>query len=174
MGDQYSRRSLLGAVGVVLLGGCVEGSEEPNDTTDNTTQSPDGEEMNSTDDSSAEDTTPIPQAERQALVDQLPETSPLVGSLEEIVAAADREGAATDHDYEFRNEDHSVRVAVRLESQQELPEGYRVEVTDTYEEYVSAYVHVDDLVPLALEDAVRKIQRPAESRTHGGTDDDGL
>jgi hypothetical protein len=162
MRDQYSRRAVCGAIGVSLLGGCVEG------TSDNTRQDTDDETMNSSDDFSTTDTTPIPPEERQQLVDQLPETSPLVTSLVEIVAAADREQAAADQGYEFRSEDHSVRVMIRLESDSDLPTTYRVDVVHTHDGYVTAYVHIDDLVPLAMEDAVRKIQRPPESQPTSG------
>jgi hypothetical protein len=166
MRDQYSRRAVCGAVGTVLLGGCVGGTGD--DPSDNTQQNADNNTVNSSDDSSTTDTTPIPPEERQQLVDQLPETSPLVSSLVNIVAAADREQTADEQGYEFRSEDHSARVMVRLESGADVPSGYRVDIVDTYDGYATAYVHIDDLVPLAMEDAVRKIQRPPESRTTGG------
>lgn len=165
MGDQYSRRAVCAAAAAAILGGCVEGSGE--DPTDNTTENPAEEEMDSSDSSTDEDT-PVPPEERQQLVDQLPETSPLVGSLVDIVGAPDREDAAEEHGYDFRAEDHSVRVTIRLESGAELPSEYRVDALNEYQGYVTAYVHVDDLVPLAMDDAVRKVQRPEESRTHGG------
>lgn len=178
MREQYSRRAVCGAVAAALLGGCVEDEGPGSDPSDNTTQSLNNEQMDSAEDGNDEEnatesagddnTTPIPPDERQELVDQLPETSPVVGSLKEIVAAADRKRAAETHGYEFRQDDHSVRVAIRLESGATLPSGYRVEVISEYEGYITAHLHVDDVVPLAMESAVRKIQRPAESQTHDG------
>jgi hypothetical protein len=165
MRDQYSRRAVCGAIGAVLLGGCVEGASD--DPSDNSTQSPDNDTMDSTDDSSTGNSTPISPEERQQLVDQLPETSPLSGSLVDLVAASDRETAAAEQGYELRSKDHSVQVMIRLESDHDLPTEYRADVVDNVEGYVTAYVHIDDLVPLAMEDAVRKIQRPPTSQPHG-------
>ena len=184
----YSRRRLLVAASVAVLGGCVSsGEEDPGADGDQPTEA-DGEQNDGADTPTAKPTptddtvtmtpsdresergegTPVPPEDRGALVAQLPDVSPLVGSLEDIVAAADRKAVAADHGYEFREEDHSVRVVIELEPDGELPAGYRVAVQDEYGGQVTAFVHVDDLVPLAMADSVRKIQRPPESRPHGG------
>lgn len=107
--------------------------------------------------------TPTPDREEQ--VEKLPERSPLAGALEELVAAQDRDAVAAERDLEYRPDDGTVRVSVEFEPDGELPEGYRMEVLATYEGSVVAYVDVDELVPLALEDDVRKVDRPPRSRT---------
>jgi hypothetical protein len=140
----------------VLLGGCVESAAD--DPSDNTTADPDSEQMDSDG--------PVPPAERQELVDQLPEPSPLSGSLVDLVAASDREATADELGYEFRTGSHAVRVQITLESGAEMPEGYRVSTEGSYGGTVDAYVHVDDLVPLAMEDGVRIIRPPDEPRPH--------
>ena len=172
---QVTRRAVLTTGLAVALGGCLDSltdgdddsADEPSDGgenasadgSSNTTGKSDDEEMDS-------DEEPIPEEERQELVDQLPEPSPLVSALFDIVAAADRDAAAADHGFEFREADHSVRVMIRLEPEAELSKNYRIDTVDEHNGYVTAYVYVDDLVPLAMADEVRKIQRPAESRRH--------
>ncbi|ACV12319.1 hypothetical protein Huta_2152 [Halorhabdus utahensis DSM 12940] len=167
MPDRFSRRHFLGSLLVAVLGGCAErAGKTPTNTTTQTTDEPN---MTPTDsDSKTGTSTPTEPEDRKELIEQLPETSPLVRSLEDVVAADDRRSVAEDAGYEFREEDHSVRVSIRLEADGELPDGYRVDVEDAFDGYIEAYVHVDDLVPLAMEPAVRKIQRPAESKPHGG------
>jgi len=177
----YTRRRAILTTAAVLLGGCLgrgeedspaEGDDDGDTPTITPTPTPDGGEMTPTDDGTPtpeDDRKPVPPGDREELADQLPTPSPMTGSLVDVVTAADRAAAADDHGLEFQPDDHSLRVAVELEAERELPDGYRVDIVDEYGGYVIAYVHVDDLVGLAIEDAVRKVQRPPESRT----DDDG-
>ena len=131
----------------------------------------DNETMTPTDHNSNEKT-PVPPAERDELVERLPETSPLTGPLEALVAGSDRAAVAEEYGLEFREKDHSVRVRIELESGGRLPERCRVEVVGQYQDYVTAYVHVDDLVPIGIDDGVRKVRRPPESRPDGQTGND--
>ena len=162
-----SRRSIL-LVSASALSGCVGGrgddegttTEDGSAQTDTTTTTQDETGMTPTDDG-----TPTP--DRREQVERLPEPSPLVGSLTAVVAASDREATAAEYGIEYRSADDSVRVAVELEPDADgLPDGYRVEEVSSFGGQVIAYVHVDDLVPLAMEDDVRRIQKPPESRTN--------
>jgi hypothetical protein len=164
MSPGRTRRSVLLAALTVALGGCLGGGGDDDDTGDGTA-TPESDTPTATDTPTSE-TTPVPPSDRQALVEQLPEPSPLANSLAELVAADDRDAKANELDYEFQTSDHSVRVQITLESGTELPDGYRVTIEDTYEGTVHAYVHVDDLVPLAMEERVRIIRPPAESQPH--------
>lgn len=170
MTNEYSRRATIAGVVVLITGGCVEQNQNPAGTDSSTedcscpsgskgpTEDSDGDNI-----TTAEDTTTVSRKEQ---VERLPERSPLTSSLTEVVAASDRKTVAAEHGIEFRESDHSVRVSIELESNETLPDGYRVEVISSYGGRVIAWVHVDDLVPLAMEEDVRKIQKPAESQTH--------
>lgn len=193
MNTGYSRRSLLAGTVAVALGGCVgddtddsdeegndadgndgDGSEDdsssdsPSDSTDTTPTPEDSETDEGTPASATPDaeSTPVPPDEREQLVEQLPETSPLSAQLVELVASHDRATTAEERGLEFRESSHSVRVLIELESTGELPTGYRTEVLDSYQNTVDAYVHVDDLVPVAMDENIRIIRPPAESRPH--------
>jgi len=106
-------------------------------------------------------------AERRAQIERLPETSPLAGALRELVAAEDPSAVASDHGLDFRPDSYTVGATIELEPGESLPDGYRVEVRSQTGAYVTAYVHLDDLVPLALDEAVRKVQKPPDSRPTG-------
>lgn len=176
----YSRRTFLGTVAVTIAG-CVDGSggsdgsdnEEPSasseddateedldSTADKAMSDSQEEKMNSSDDITPPD-------QREELVEQLPDRSPLVESLADVVVAPDREATAARFNIEFRAEDHSVRVAIELEADGELPDEYRVDEVSRYDGRVIAYVHVDDLVPLAIDENIRRIRKPEESKTAG-------
>ena len=184
MGRTRSRRSVVALLAVLVSGGCTgsDGGDtpteepEPNPTgtaarttcgSENTDTPSDGT-MTSTDRNSDE-RTPVPPAERDELVERLPETSPLTGALEALVAGSDRAAVAEEYDLEFREKDHSVRVRVELESGGRVPKHCRVEVVGQYQNYVTAYVHVDDLVPVGIDDGVRRVRRPPEPRPDGQT-----
>jgi len=107
--------------------------------------------------------------DRQEMVDRLPEASPLSGVLVDLVGATDRAKMAAEHNLDFREATQDVRVQIELEVDATMPDGYRLERISQTGGYVIAYVHVDDLVSLAMEPAVRKLQRPPESRTQSGT-----
>lgn len=156
MRDGCSRRAVLASLPVVAVAGCLSSAGG----------TPDGGDRTGTETATATPTdTPTPT--REELVERLPEPSPLAGSLTDLVAAADREATAEEYDLDYRPDDGTVRVVVELESGAELPNGYRVEVVDQYQNQVTAYVHVNDLVGLATHDGVRKVREPAESETHG-------
>jgi hypothetical protein len=184
MGRTRSRRSLLALLTVLVSGGCT-GSDDGStptggadtESTETATQTAcgsesadasDDETMTPTDHNSNEKT-PVPPAERDELVERLPETSPLTGPLEALVAGSDRAAVAEEYGLEFREKDHSVRVRIELESGGRLPERCRVEVVGQYQDYITAYIHVDDLVPVGIDDGVRKVRRPPESRPDGQT-----
>jgi len=160
MTDTYSRRALLLALASASAAGCLGASDSPDDATADETQTTDPPDQQMTDTNEL-----LSIEQRQQQVEQLPETSPLVGSLEDLVAAADRETAATERGLTYDDTNHRVRVAIELEPDAELPSGYRVETISSYEGRVVAEVHIDDLVPLAMDDAVRRVRKPEESRT---------
>jgi hypothetical protein len=186
MSPDLSRRKLLATLPVLALAGCTGGAREDEGTDETATEtSADAGEVPTDDTTTAtptqteepmtpgDNSTPTDDSstatDRAEQLEKLPEPSPLVVALEDLVAAADRQAVAADRGIEFREQDHSARVSIELESEQELPDGYRVDVVSQYAGHVTAYVHVDDLVPLAIEDAVRKIGRPPESKTHTGS-----
>ena len=145
-----TRRALLLALASAPLTGCLGAAEDSSE--DTTTD----QEMTDTDLLSVE--------ERQQQVDRLPERSSLVGSRVDLVAAGDRSAVAADHGIEYDDTNHTARVAIELEPDAELPDKYRLDTISSYEGRVVATVHIDDLVPLAMDDAVRQIKNPPDSR----------
>lgn len=108
--------------------------------------------------------TPVLPGERNQLVEQLPEPSPLATTLVELVASSDRQSTANEQGLDYHESTHAVQVQITLQSESELPDGYRIDVLDSYQNIVTAYVHIDDLVPVAMDDSVRIIRPPVESR----------
>ncbi|QLH76928.1 hypothetical protein HZS55_06300 [Halosimplex rubrum] len=178
-----TRRAILAVLSSVFVGGCLgtgtstkaEPKDQESATGANTgspnpetrPKTPATETMMPTDDKTQTDErTPVPPAARDDLVERLPVPSPLTGDLEEIVAASDRKSAAKERRVEYRPADHSVKVMIMLQSDVELPQCYQIEVISQYQDHVTAYVHIDDLVPLSMEEDVRKVQKPLESKTH--------
>lgn len=167
-----TRRRVLATLPAIALAGCAsdaggdpttsdgEGSGGDDTTTTTATPTTTEDQMTPTDDG-----TPT----RQELVEQLPEPSPLSGALTELVGAQDRTALAAEYSLDFRDGEHDVRVQIELEEGGTFPEEYRVTRISTTGNYVTAYVHVNDLVPLAMADDVRKVQRPPESRTQSGS-----
>ena len=157
MHDHPTRRTLLAALptaAAAAVSGCVKASGP---TADNSTPT-DSPTPTKT---PTETDTPT----REEMVERLPETSPLGGALTELVAAEDRKKTADEYGLEYRPADSTVKAVIELESDRELSDTYRIETLDSYDGYITTYVHVNDLVPLAMEDGVRKVRRPAESKT---------
>jgi hypothetical protein len=133
-----------------------------NDTaggTANSSPTPDGDEMTSTDDE-----TPIPEAEREEMVEQLPEPSPLADVLVNLFKADDREGFAQEHDLNYQ--DRTVQVDISLEPDSDLPVEYLPDDRTVYGDTVIAYVDVHSLVDLALDERVRLVAPYMEPQTH--------
>jgi hypothetical protein len=151
-----TRRSVLVVLASAPIAGCLGAADDSPDDTQTT--EPADQQMTDSDEL-------LSVEQRQQQVEQLPETSPLVGSLVDLVKAEDRRAAADDHGIEYDDTNHTARVAIELEPDGELPDGYRLDTISSYEGHVVANVHVDDLVPLAMDDAVRRVGKPPESRT---------
>lgn len=139
MTRRVHRRRVLATIAVGLLTGCVAGGE--------------GDEPQAT-------------PTRGSELDLLPEPSPLASPLPGLVAAEDRAAYAREHDLEYR--DGTVMVEVEIVAGGEPPDQYLFTVISEGDRTVVAYVAVEDLVDLALDDSVRIVRPPAEPQTHGG------
>lgn len=166
------RRSLLGAGVSVALAGCVDGEEtvggddeEAAGTDDEGNTTSEDERMddsNETNDSAETDDA----SSREEELERLPDRSPLDGTLEELYAAEDREEFARNRSsVDYR--DGEVEVRIELEPDGERPEQYLPEESSEYGDAVIAFVDVDDLIDLALDENVKSVRRPPQQETHG-------
>lgn len=92
--------------------------------------------------------------------ERLPERSPLSNPLPGLVEAEDRQAYADEQGLEVR--DCQVKVEIELEPDGERPDEYLVETVDRYGRILVAWVEIDDLVDLALDENVRRVQPPTE------------
>lgn len=90
-------------------------------------------------------------------VARLPEPNPLGDVFVDLILADDRKRFAEEHDLAFR--DGTVQVEIRLVEGGDPPAAYLPEDRSEYGNTVIAYVAVDDLVDLALDDDVRRVFR---------------
>lgn len=148
MSPSSSRRELLTVASTLLLAnaGCV-GSDS-------------GSQSTMTDDTSSTSTSGTERPEEQ--VERLPEPSPLSNTLRNLVLADDRRQFAEEHGISYR--EGAVKVQIELVDGGETPEQHFTEVTGSYDSVAVGYVRTGDLVPLALEDSVRIVRSPPESR----------
>lgn len=102
--------------------------------------------------------------DREAMLNELPEPSPLAKPLPGLVVADDREAYANEHDFDYR--DGAVKVEIELEPDGKAPEEYLVEVLSEYGRTIIAFVLVDDLVDLATDKDVRIVKPPTDSKTN--------
>lgn len=87
--------------------------------------------------------------------------SSLESTLYRLVQADDRASFAETHGIRLRNGD--ALVVIELADDADLPGGYDIDVTVRVQDSVEAYVDVDDLLPLAREEAVRRIRRTVDA-----------
>ena len=98
-------------------------------------------------------------------IDRLPERSPLADPLPSLVTADDRDTFASRRNLEYREE--KVRVLVDLEPDGSRPEEYLAAVSTDLRNGVVAWVSVDELVDLALDENVRLVKRVPPASPHG-------
>lgn len=150
-----TRRSILGALPIVLAGCTTSRSDDESGTEG--IEAGSGSEASTATTPTATATTTTSERETATTtvsgVERLPEPSPLAGTLVGIVEAEDRASYADGHDLDFR--DGRVRVEVSLVPDGTPPEQYLPEDRTVYEDTVIAYVYVRHLVDLALHDDVR-------------------
>lgn len=182
-----SRRTVLAALPLtpaVLLAGCVDGGDAPeNDDADGTAEEDDSTDENTADADDADEddrddaiddereadpdeeepSKTVPEREKE--LERLPERSPLAGVLENLFVARDREAYAEMAGLDYR--DGAVRVHIDLEPDGEPPEEYLPADWTEANGTVFAFVAVDDLVDLALDDDVRMVRREPPAETHG-------
>ena len=103
--------------------------------------------------------------EERGGIDRLPERSPLADPLPGLVVADDRDAFAARRNLEYR--DDEVRVLVDLEPDGSRPEKYLSAVRTDLRTGVVAWVAVDGLVDLALDENVRLIRREPPASPHG-------
>lgn len=171
------RRAVLSILGTSILGGCLGNMTSRETTGQNnstTSDSADVDPKNAGDslapeDTQMEDTQDITDechGDREENLNRLPERSPLAETLEALYAAEDREAFSERHDaIEYRN--GAVRVSIRLETEGTPPEEYLSEDYTAYDDLVVAFVEVDCLVDLALDDNVRAVRIPPQQELHG-------
>ena len=102
--------------------------------------------------------------EERSGIDRLPDRSPLADPLPALVTAADREEFAARRNLEYRSGE--VRVLVDLEPDGSRPDEYLSTVSTDLRTGVVAWVAVDELVDLALDDNVRLVRRVPPTSTH--------
>lgn len=135
------------------------------DSTDDDAGSDDGTDEDAGDgDESTDDGGDGEEEDPEEMVARLPDRSPLSESLVNLVLAEDRSDYADDHD--FRYEDGAVQVNISLEPDGEPPDEYLPEDRSGYGDTVIAYVDVDDLVDLALDENVRLVSPHYSPETH--------
>ena len=105
-----------------------------------------------------------PKEERSG-IDRLPERSPLADPLPTLVTADDRNAFASRRNLEYR--EGKVRVLVDFEPDGSRPEEYLSAVETDLRTGVVAWVSVDDLVDLALDENVRLVNRVPPASPHG-------
>lgn len=157
MATRPDRRDVLVLMGTVLCGqsvaGCLSVPENggPNDQLDSGGDGTDAEDGSSMDDNGTTNET-----------DRLPERSPLANPLPALVDAADRAAFAAERELQYNESDDRVKVEIELEEEGEPPDEYLAEVIDQFAGLVIAWVEVDDLVDLALDEDVRRVQQATE------------
>jgi hypothetical protein len=134
---------------VSLTAGCLSNESSVSEETSEPTPTPSA--------------TPTP----EELVDRLPERSPLADPLVTLLLAENREQTAEEFGLDYRPETNAVRALIELEPEASLPGRYRLSVLSKQNNNVIAYVHVFDLVPVAMADPVRRVQQPPTSKTTG-------
>ena len=97
-------------------------------------------------------------------IDRLPERSPLADPLSALVTADDRNAFASRRNLEYR--EGKVRVLVDLEPDGSRPDEYLSTVSTDLRTGVVAWVAVDELVDLALDENVRLVRRVPPTSTH--------
>lgn len=169
MSNPRSRRSFLAATAVVALGGCVGGSDESEDDGNGAgdgTVTPD-EESTATPEATPTATETSTQESPEEMVDRLPEDHPLSDTLVDLILADDRATFAEERDLSFR--DGAVLVDITLvDKNNSLPEKYLSEERSEYGDRVIAYVDVNQLVDLALNDNVKRITRRFQPKPGDG------
>lgn len=143
MDTTHTRRAVLGVVLGTAVGGCLSSPGSGGVAT-----------------GANSEMTPTDATDRPSLEDvkaQLGDPSPLEAPLPELVAAADRDQFAESAGLEFR--DGAVNVTVHLVSGGEAPEQYLPADAEQYDGSVVAFVDVDHLVDLALDENVRFVRR---------------
>lgn len=103
-------------------------------------------------------------ADRKAQVDRLPERRPITNQLVNLFLAEDREAFLEERD--FNHENGTVQVNISLEPDGEPPVEYLPEEYSAYGDTVIAYVAVDDLVQLAIDENVRRVSQYIDPVTH--------
>lgn len=145
MSLDLSRRQLLAALPALALAGCAgNGSEdsETTATTDEPTPTP--------------SPTPAETPDREDLIDDLPEPSPLGSSLREVFLADDPAAAAEARDVPYS--DGAVKVRIELVEGGEVPEEYIEELLTRQDVTAIAWVPVEHLVDLATASDVRIVR----------------
>lgn len=159
MESTTARRDVLVVLGAITAGsgvpGCVtigeDGSEETGMPTENHGENDDRDtETDRRDENTATGCADGCGTER------LPEPSPLAEPLPGLVDAEDRAAFADEHGLEYRPGE--VEVEIELEQNGERPDRYLSEVVDEFGRLVVAWVEIDVLVDLALDENVRRVQ----------------
>ena len=139
----------------ILVSGCLDASGGEKEEDENET-------MNEKDENGEEDGVKNDEDEG---IERLPDRSPLADSLAELVEADDREAFAERRNLDYRNGE--VQVLVELEPDGERPDEYLSEVTTEFRTMIIAWVKIDELVDLALDENVRSVRPEPPAHPHG-------